>query len=49
MGKNCDIVWAIAFAKLSIWVKSENVEKHAENVSRATAELFYAKIHSKNA
>ena len=49
MGKNCDIAWAIAFAKSSIWVNNQNVEKHAKKVSRATTELFYAKIHSKNA
>ena len=47
VGKICHNAWAIAFAKASIWVKNQNVEKHAKNVSRATTELFYAKIHSK--
>ena len=27
--------------------QKQNVEKHAKNVSRATTELFYAKIHSR--
>ena len=34
----CDNAWAIAFAKSSICG-----DKHAQDVSRATRELFYAK------
>lgn len=39
---------AIAFAKLSLWAKNYNSQKHARNHSSSTLELLRAKIAFKN-
>ena len=48
MTKNGHSAKAIAHAKYSIWVKKYNCLKHAENVSKNTLKLFYAKNGLKN-
>ena len=45
--KFCDSAWAnYSPYKIVNLGEKQNVEKHTKNVSRATTELFYAKIHS---
>ena len=43
MTKNGHNAKAIAHAKYSVWIKKENILKHAKNVSKNTLKLFYAK------